>query len=26
LVSALQEYKKSVELYNLYYGEEWFHK
>jgi hypothetical protein len=24
LNSTLQDYKRGVELYNLYYGEQWF--
>jgi hypothetical protein len=24
LVTSLQDYKRGVELYNLYYGEQWF--
>jgi hypothetical protein len=26
LNSSLQDYKRGVELYNLYYGEQWFIK
>jgi hypothetical protein len=26
LVTSLQDYKRGVELYNLYYGEQWFIK
>jgi hypothetical protein len=24
LITSLQDYKTAVELYNLYYGEQWF--
>jgi hypothetical protein len=26
LVNTLQDYKRSVELYTLYYGKQWFNK
>jgi hypothetical protein len=26
LTTSLQDYKRGVELYNLYYGEQWFIK